>query len=178
MNFFKNYFLYRVYNKEINYNERPRRRKFSDKIRNIAVILDGNLVIPEDLFLNLGSAFGLSRGKIFMLTYSELKNNNKVGFSNGIFCKSDISFLGKFNNILDKFCSKRYDVLINYYNRNFLPMKLVSLRCKSRISLGFPNVDHRLNDLILNIDITDNPLFLSESEKYLKLIYSGFSEKN
>ncbi len=170
MNFFKNYFLHRAYKKEINYKKRPSKRKFSDKIRTIAVILDGNLVIPEDLFLNLGSAFGISRGKIFILTYSDIKKNSEGILDEGIFSTSDIGFLGEFNKVLDKFCSKRYDILVNYYNRNFLPMKLVSLRCKSRISIGFPNVDHKLNDLILNIDIRDHLLFLSESEKYLKLI--------
>ena len=82
------------------------------------------------------------------------------------------------NNILNKFCLKRYDVLINYYDRNFLPMKLVSLRCNTKINVGFPNVDHKLNDLILNIDINDSLLFLSEVEKYLKLIHNGFKKEN
>ena len=57
-------------------------------------------------------------------------------------------------------------------------MKLVSLRCNSKINVGFPNVDHKLNDLILNIDINDSLLFLSEVEKYLKLIHNGFKKEN
>jgi hypothetical protein len=178
MNFLKNQFLFRVYNKEINYGKKLKKFKHSNRIHNIAVILDGDLAVPEDLFIALGSVFGVSKGKIFLLTYSGLNKKDKNSYSKRCFSISDIGFFGKFNNRLNRFCSKNYDVLINYYDRNFLPMKLVSLRCKNKMSLGFGDVDHRLNDLILNIDITDNILFLSEAEKYLKLIYGGFKKRN
>jgi len=176
MNFLKNQFLYHVCKKEISYHKKRTRARELNKIRNIAVIIDGKLAVTEDLFINLGSVFGLSKRKIFLITYSASKDEDRNSLYKTFFSISDIGFFGRFNKILDKFCSRRYDVLINYYNKDFPPMKLVSLRCKSRISLGFPNVDHRLNDLILNIDIADNLLFLSESEKYLKLIYNGFKK--
>ena len=176
MNFFKNQFLLRVYRKEMAFKLAEREKKLNKKISNIGVILDGSIFVPEDLFINLALTFGLSKSKVFVLTYSDVKLKEELIYSDRQFSSSDINFFGKFNKTLSKFCSRRYDVLINYYDRNFLPMKLLSLRSQSKINVGFPNVDHRLNDLILNIDITDSLLFLSEVEKYLKLIYSGFKE--
>ncbi len=176
MNFLKNQFLLRAYRREISFKSVKRKKKFNEKISSIGVILDGSVFVPEDLFINLALTFGLSKSKVFVLTYSDVKLKEELIYSDKQFSSSDLSFFGKFNNVLNKFCSRRYDVLINYYNRNFLPMKRLSLRSQSKINVGFPNVDHRLNDLILNIDITDSLLFLSEVEKYLKLIYSGFKE--
>ena len=176
MNFLKNQFLLRAYRREISFKSVKRKKKFNEKISSIGVILDGSVFVPEDLFINLALTFGLSKSKVFVLTYSDVKLKEELIYSDKQFSSSDLSFFGKFNNVLNKFCSRRYDVLINYYNRNFLPMKLVSIRSKSGINVGFPNVDHQLNDLILNIDITDSLLFLSEVEKYLKLIYNEFEK--
>ena len=178
MNFLKNQFLARVYRKEMGSKLIKQKKKYSKKITTIGVILDGGLFVPEDLFINLASTFGLSKSKVSVLTYSDLNLKKELISNDRCFSPSDINFFGKFNNILNKFCLKRYDVLINYYDRNFLPMKLVSLRCNSKINVGFPNVDHKLNDLILNIDINDSLLFLSEVEKYLKLIHNGFKKEN
>lgn len=176
MNFLKNQFLLRVYRKEIAFKSGERKKKFSKKISSVGVILDGSVFVPEDLFINLALTFGLSKSKVFVLTYSDVKLKEELIYSDRQFSSSDINFFGRFNNNLNKFCSRRYDILINYYDRNFLPMKLLSLRSQGKINVGFPNVDHRLNDLILNIDISDSLLFLSEVEKYLKLIYNGFEK--
>tara|TARA_B100000614_G_C14264707_1_gene376605 strand:+ start:73 stop:603 length:531 start_codon:yes stop_codon:yes gene_type:complete len=176
MNFFKKQFLSKIYRKEIAFKSINSKRKFNKKISNIGVILDGNLSVPEDLMFNLASIFGLSKSRVFILIYTDIKRKENLVSSERRFYSSDINFFGKFNKTITKFNSKRYDILINYYDRNFLPMKLVTLRCQSKINVGFSNVDHRLNDLILNIDITDSLLFLSEFEKYIKLLCDGFEK--
>ena len=80
--------------------------------------------------------------------------------------------MGIVNGVLKKFCAKKADVLINYYNRNDINLKYISSKCNKNISIGFNNIDHELNDLILDIDPKSIDLFMDECVKYLKTIYS------
>ena len=72
---------------------------------------------------------------------------------------------------MNNFCAKKTDILINYYDRNDINLKYISAKCVKNLSIGFANVDHELNDLIIDIDPKNIDLFKDECVKYLKTIY-------
>ena len=96
MNFLKNQFLARVYRKEMGSKLIKQKKKYSKKITTIGVILDGGLFVPEDLFINLASTFGLSKSKVSVLTYSDLHLKKELISNDRCFSSSDINFFGKF----------------------------------------------------------------------------------
>ena len=49
-------------------------------------------------------------------------------------------------------------------------LKLLTARARARIKVGFPSVDAKLNDLIIQTSIKDFDIFKTELKKYLKVL--------
>lgn len=87
------------------------------------------------------------------------------------FTDKDLGWNGTIENgFVSEFVDKEYDVLINYYTEDKLVLKLLSARTRARIKVGFPSVDAKLNDLILQTSIKDFDVFKAELKKYLKVL--------
>lgn len=170
-NWFRNFILNRVY---LNSYKKPvsTRRRYGDTIRTISIILDNNLGTDKDKFNKMAELFDLSQKNMMVLTYCKSPDQISDSDINNCFTSKDISNMGIVNGVLKKFCAKKADVLINYYNRNDINLKYISSKCNKNISIGFNNIDHELNDLILDIDPKSIDLFMDECVKYLKTIYS------
>ena len=74
------------------------------------------------------------------------------------------------NGHVTEFLSREYDVLINYYERETLLLKLLTLSTSARLRVGFSEVDHRLNDLILDTTLEEIEAFKLELKKYLTVL--------
>ena len=109
---------------------------------------------------------------ITVLTYYQSQNSISENQLSSSFSLSSINNFGEINKVLKNFCSKKSDILINYYDKNDINLKYVSSRCIKNLSVGFTNVDHELNDLIIDVDAKCVNLFLEECEKYLNSIYN------
>ncbi len=167
----RNILLNRVY---LNLIKRPlakKKMKYGAKIKSISVILDHQLGIEKECFEKMAELFDLSDKKIRVLTYYQ--SPNKIGketFKSSYSFK-DITNFGKISSVLNEFCTKKSDILINYYDRNDINLKYVSAKCVNNLSIGFTGVDHELNDLIIDIDPKNIGLFTDECFKYLKTIF-------
>ena len=168
---FRNILLNRVY---LNSVKRPLAKKtikYGTKIKSISVILDHQLGIEKECFKKMAELFNLSGKNIRVLTYYQ--SPNKIGketFKSSYSFK-DITNFGKISSVLNEFCTKKSDILINYYDRNDINLKYISSKCIKNLSIGFTGVDHELNDLIIDIDPKNIGLFRDECFKYLKTIY-------
>jgi hypothetical protein len=67
-------------------------------------------------------------------------------------------------------CEKEVDLQINYFNRKDLYMEWVSTHARKKLSVGFSNVDQRLNDIIFDFSPTDKVAFKEELVKYLTIL--------
>jgi hypothetical protein len=149
-----------------------KRSKYGAEIKSISVILDHQLGIDKEYFKNMAELFDLSHKNIRVLTYYKSpKMISEETFSTSYTFK-DITNLGKINGILNEFCAKKSDILINYYDKNDINLKYISAKCVKNLSIGFAKVDHKLNDLIIDMDAKNIELFSDECVKYLKTIYS------
>jgi hypothetical protein len=66
--------------------------------------------------------------------------------------------------------TKEYDLLVNYYTQDVLILKLMTVKTKARIKVGFAEIDPELNDLILQTQLQDFNTFKTELAKYLKVM--------
>ena len=168
---FRNIILNRVYLNSIKKSLLRNRKKYGTKIKSISVILDNQLGIDKEFFKNMAELFDLSNRNIRVLTYYKSPKNIGEEPLNSSYTYKDITNLGKINGVLNDFCAKKSDILINYYDKNDINLKYISSKCVKNLSVGFANVDHQLNDLIIDIDPKNIGLFKDECIKYLKTIY-------
>lgn len=170
-NWFRNLLLERIYLKSIKASNK-KVIKYGKKIKTISVILDNRLGIDKDSFKNMAESFNLSKKNVRVLTYYQSQNQIGEKAVNNSFTFKDITNFGIISKKLTNFCSKKSDILINYYDKNDINLKYISSKCLNNISIGFTNVDHEINDLIIDVDAKSIELFKEECFKYLKTIYS------
>ncbi len=168
---FRNILLNRLYLNSIKSPLAKKKIKYGAKVKSISIILDHQLGIEKECFNKMAEIFNLSHKNIRVLTY--YRSPNKIGqetFNNSYSFK-DITNFGKINSVLNDFCTKKSDILINYYDRNDINLKFISAKCVKNLSIGFAGIDHELNDLIIDVDAKNIGLFIDECFKYLKTIF-------
>ena len=167
----RNILLNRVYLNSVRKPPAKKSRRYRAEIKSISVILDHQLGIEKQCFKNMAELFDLSEKNMRVLTYYQSPKKIDEETSNSSYTLKDITNLGKINGVLNDFCAKKTDILINYYDRNDINLKYISAKCVKNLSIGFAKVDHELNDLIIDIDAKNIGLFEVECIKYLKTIY-------
>ena len=167
----RNILLNRVYLNSVRKPPAKKSRRYRAEIKSISVILDHQLGIEKQCFKNMAELFDLSEKNMRVLTYYQSPKKIDEETSNSSYTFKDITNLGKINGVLNDFCAKKTDILINYYDRNDINLKYISAKCVKNLSIGFAKVDHELNDLIIDIDAKNIGLFEVECIKYLKTIY-------
>ena len=171
INWFRNILLNRVYLSSVSKSSAKKNMKYGSKIKSISVILDHQLGIEKQYFKKMAKLFDLSERNMRIITYYQSPKKIADETMSGSYSFKDISNLGKINGVLNDFCAKKTDILINYYDTNDINLKYISAKCIKNFSIGFANVDHELNDLIIDIDAKNIGLFKDECVKYLKTIY-------
>jgi len=124
---------------------------------------------PETFF-TLRKDFELSPNGVQIIGYK--RSFDRVSpFGVQYFTDRDLGWSGKIENgHVREFLMYDYDVLINYYERDTLLLKLLTVTTRARFRVGLGESDARLNDLILDAHLEDIEEFKSELKKYLKLL--------
>lgn len=144
-----------------------------DKTRTIGCIVDLDAFARAEDLYGLRKDFDLAPNAIQIIGYK--REYDKVSpFGVQFFCDRDLGWNGEITNgHASEFLGREYDVLINYFQRESLMLKLVSAMTVARIRIGFSEVDTRLNDLILDTPMEDLAAFRSELKKYLTVFGSA-----
>jgi len=170
-NWLKKIFLGRIYKSELDKFLKSEKQVSFKKINNISIILDGRLGVKEAYFYRLAKFFNVPKKNVKILTFFQANKKLESSILNKSFTQKDIGSFGSFNQVLEVFCASKCDVLINYFDKNDIHLKMVSLRCDKQISVGFNSIEHELNDLIVDVPTQEKNLFANEVKKYLKIIY-------
>ena len=167
---FKNIFLRYKLNKRLKILESQSKEKI--KSFSSMVILTPNIEIDEKVFFSLADSLKISYKKITLVVISDKKfSKSKARFRKIIYCSREkVGLLGKFDNEMLSFFDQKFDLLINYFSNSTIFPELVSACCSSKLRLGFYQVNHKINDIILNINLDDKQTFLDESKNYLKAL--------
>ena len=167
-NYTKNFILNLIYKRVLKSKPKKKFIKLFNKPFSIAVIIDSSLNMKINDFNFLTNLFSTSDQNISFLWYKSLifhDCSNHIRIDD-----NDIDFLGKINEDYNLFFDRKYDVLINVYQKDNVIMKLLSLKVKHDFSIGFTPVDTELNDIVFDFSPQNVKVFSVELSKYLKII--------
>jgi hypothetical protein len=88
-----------------------------------------------------------------------------------LFSANDIGWNGVFKaSGLKEFKKTNFDILISYYTQAHLAVSAVSSLGRAKFKVGLGEDLYQTHDLSLEVPVGETDLFLSELEKYLKIL--------
>ncbi len=140
------------------------------KMNSVGVILNMNEFSDFDAFRTYFKTLGISPAKTKIIAFVEdAKDANPLWDT--YFNPKDFGWRGKINNVdLQSFINTEFDVLISYYTRESLELKLITAASKANFKVGLIQDDKRMFDLMIDVKTKDFQLFKIELKKYLTVL--------
>ena len=147
-------------------------KDYQNNFQSLLIICTEKHLNNEELFLKFAEQFGISpvRITVIVLSNKEILETVETSIQTHIFSKKSVGFFGKLPDSLRQLFEKKFDLQINFFNSSTVFTDLVSASFNSSLRVGFSKSNHQLNDLILDIDLNEQDLFLKETNTYLKAI--------
>jgi hypothetical protein len=168
----KDKFKYKSGEKYLRNELRTAQRTGHDKkgLQLVGVIADLDAFPNAEAFYGLVELLDLRPNAVKIMGYRAFYDKNSP-YSTPVFSEKDLGWGGAVENSYAlEFLSKEYDLLINYYQKDSLILKLMTVKTKARIKVGFAELDSDLNDLIIQTPMEDMHTFNSELKKYLRVM--------
>jgi hypothetical protein len=139
-------------------------------INSVGVIFNADEVNDFEMFKTLSEHLNIRPNKLKIIAFTEHKKENIFSW-NVCFNPKDIGWKGKINNVeLETFLKTDFDLLISYYSKSVLELKLLTALSKAKFKAGIFKDDERLNDLIVGTRINEFSEFKKELKKYLMVL--------
>lgn len=139
-------------------------------ISKVGCIVDLDNIRDVNVFYEFIEDYSLQPNGVKIIGYKSLYDKNSP-YSTPVFSDKDLGWKGTIeNSYVLEFLNREYDLLINYYTKDSLLMKLLTLKTKARIKVGFSEIDKDLNDLILKTSMKDFKMYKKELKKYLTVL--------
>lgn len=140
------------------------------KLESVGVIIDAAQFSEGDAFKDFIHDLGVPLPKIKIIVFVEDEKKAERLWGN-YFSKKDFGWAGKIKHVeLQTFLDTEFDALIGYYKNPSLELKLVTAASKANFKIGLSNVDDRLFDFILDVDLMEFEVFKIELKKYLNIL--------
>ncbi len=139
-------------------------------LKTLAILIDASLPVNILALVKLANELGVTSENLTVVGYKEDKeiiDDKDAAYYN------DKSFAvngSVKNNALQGFIDKNYDVLISFYTVDKIELNFVAAASKAKLKVGFAEIDHRINDLIIGATMNNTNLFIIELKKYLKIL--------
>ncbi|WP_396600733.1 DUF6913 domain-containing protein [Algibacter sp. R77976] len=149
-------------NRQVNVN--------NDRVVSLGVILNIDEFDDFDAFRQLADYINVRPNKLKIIAYSSSK---KEGLHSWDECYNpkDFGWKGVVKNMeLQSFLNLEFDILISYYEKELLELKLITAESKAKFKIGILQSDERLNDLIIKTNLKEFDLFKIEVSKYLTIL--------
>lgn len=143
----------------------------SDKvIKTVGIIFDESYFYEREALVKELIQNGIAENNIKVLVFKDKIKKNEV-FDYPVFSHRDLSWTGNVDKKEVKdFVAEPFDLLINYYDTEKVPLLLVSHLSKAGFKAGFASIDKRLNHLMINSNAENFKIFMDELFKYLKIL--------
>lgn len=138
------------------------------KIKSIALLIDESEKEYHHELIEQFNKFSIDDLKINVLIFkSKIKKDTIIDVP--FFTSKDISLTGNIKaKSINDFLNEKYDLQVNYFGNKNTFLSYVSGKTVTKFKAGFPTVDYRLNDLIIETEINNTKEFTAELFKYLK----------
>lgn len=143
---------------------------FAGNVQTIGLLIDeSNFEDSESLIKEL-TLHGIALENIKVVAY-EAKFKEKAIYLRPTFGKKHINWRGEIaEDFLNEFTKLEFDLLLSYYDVENVFLMMITKKSKAKFKVGFSNVDNRLNRLMINTELQNYKLFVSELFRYLKNI--------
>ena len=139
-------------------------------IKAVGCIVDLDSFEDTERFYDFVEDYNLRPNAVKIIGYKSFYDKNSP-YSTPVFSDRDLGWNGTIENSYAlEFLSREYDLLVNYYTVEHLPIQLMSITTRARLRVGFKEVDRVYNDLILDAPLNDFATFRKELKKYLGVL--------
>lgn len=145
-----------------------KREVFTSHIQTVGLLVDeSNFRHSKDLIKELALQ-GIAPENIKLVAYRD-KLDKKKEYSRPTFGKTNINWKAEITiDFLSEFVETEFDLLISYYEIEKSILMMITSKSKAKFKIGFAAVDKRLNRWMIDTDVENYKLFISELFKYLK----------
>ncbi|MEY8848715.1 hypothetical protein AB9K26_07860 [Psychroserpens sp. XS_ASV72] len=142
----------------------------NQKMDSVGVILNMAEFSDFEAFRVFFKSLGLLPSQIKIIAFVEdAKEANPLWDT--YFNPKDFGWKGKINNIeLQTFVDTKFDVLISYYTKDSLELKLITAASNANFKVGLTKQDTRMFDLMIDVKTKEFKLFSKELKKYLTVL--------
>jgi len=167
LNYIKEFFVKKSLKNNLN-NENS--KVFSKSIQTIGLLIDESNFMHSETLIKELTLNGIASENIKVVAY---KGNfrEKETYLKPTFGKKHINWKGEITeDFLNEFTNSEFDLLLSYYDVNNVFLMMLTKKSKAKFKAGFSNVDNSLNRLMINTELENYKLFVSELFRYLKNI--------
>tara|TARA_B100001939_G_scaffold171639_1_gene147932 strand:- start:724 stop:1260 length:537 start_codon:yes stop_codon:yes gene_type:complete len=133
--------------------------------------------LDEDFLLLFAANLKISINNLYIIVLNQNEIDlTETRFKRKIYIsKDEISMTGNIKKELNYFFNRKYDLLVNFFDKKEILSELISSKCFSKLRIGFSKANPQINDIVFNFGMNDKKTFLSESMNYLN---SFIKQKN
>jgi hypothetical protein len=142
----------------------------NESIKTVGIIIDESYFHERESLIQELINNGIKENDINVLVFRDKVKKNEV-FDYPVFCANDLSWTATFRKQeVNNFITTDFDLLINYYDTEKVPLLLISHQSKAKFKVGFSSVDKRINHFMISTNAENHIIFIEELFKYLKIL--------
>jgi len=167
LNYIKEFFVKKSLKNNLS-NEND--KVFSRNVQTIGLLIDESNFDHSEALIKELTLHGIASENIITAVFTD-NFKEKETYLRPTFGKKHISWNGEIaEDFLNEFVNLEFDVLLSYYDDENIFLMLITNKSKAKFKVGFSKIDSRLNRLMINTELQNYKLFISELFRYLKNI--------
>lgn len=167
LNYLKNFFTKRIVKKSLS---NVKHVSSNNSIKTVGIVFDESYFYEREALVQELIQKGIQEKDIKVLVFKDKIKKNEI-FDYPVFSPKDLSWTATFDKpeVID-FITQEFDLLINYYDLEKVPLLLVSHQSKADFKVGFSSIDKRLNHFMIKTNAENYRVFIDELFKYLRIL--------
>lgn len=142
----------------------------STQIKSIAILQTDEMQFTKAGLQQLAQIFKIKESAIRKM--SLIKSTERKQEENpSTFSEKQIGWNGVIkSDHIKEFIRTPFDILINYYDKDILPLVALTTFSKAHMKIGFSEDLMVMNDLVISVSVKNEKLLLEEVEKYMRIL--------
>lgn len=142
---------------------------FSGNIKTVGIVVDETHFNNTEALVKELVLSGIAEKDIELLLYKSKSNINFAAVTK--LESSDLNWKAQIKNqAVNAFIAKDFDLLLSYYDIEKPILMVVTNESKAKFKVGFPAIDKRLNNFMINTNLDNYKIFVQELFRYLKIL--------
>ncbi len=140
-------------------------------LKTLAILIDASQSVNMPVLVKIANELGVKSEKLIVMGFKDEKDIDENDLEIKYYSDKSFGVRGDIkDSSLKSFVEKDYDVLISFYDEDKIELNYISSASRAKLKVGFAEVDHRINDLIIGSATNNVNLFMTELKKYLKIL--------